>query len=47
MPFVVLADLVARHVTPDVAVTSIETLVARGAAVLRTLEPHPMPRPPV
>jgi len=77
MPFVVLADLVARHVTADIAVSSIETLVARGApdaqfaslraaierdiasgerpdaaaqvrsaAVLRTLEPRSMPRPP-
>jgi len=77
MPFFVLADLVARQVSADVAVSSIETLVARGApdaqfanlraaierdiasgerpdaaarsrsaAVLRTLEPRPLPRPP-
>lgn len=76
MPFVVLADLVARHVSTDVALSSIETLVARGApdaqfanlrtaierdiasgtrpdvaaqtrsaAVLRSLEPRPVPRP--
>lgn len=31
MPFTVLADLVARHVSTDVALSSIETLVARGA----------------
>jgi hypothetical protein len=31
MPFVVLADMVSRHVTPDVAVSSLETLVERGA----------------
>jgi len=31
MPFTVLADLVARHVSTDVAISSIETLVARGA----------------
>jgi hypothetical protein len=31
MPLVVLADLVARHVSADVAVSSIETLVSRGA----------------
>jgi hypothetical protein len=31
MPLVVLADLVARHVSADVAVSSLETLVARGA----------------
>ena len=41
MPFTVLADLVARHVSTDVAISSIETLVARGApdaqfATLRT-----------
>jgi hypothetical protein len=77
MPFVVLADLVARHVTADVAVSTIQSLVARNApdaqfstlraaierdiasgerpdaaaqvrsaAVLRTLEPRPTPRPP-
>ena len=77
MPFTVLADLVARHVSTDVAISSIETLVERGApdaqfaslrtaierdiasgtrpdvaaqtrsaAVLRTLEPRPAPRPP-
>jgi hypothetical protein len=77
MPFTVLADLVARHVSTDVALSSIETLVERGApdaqfatlrtaierdiasgmrpdaamqtrsaAVLRTLEPRPAPRPP-
>jgi hypothetical protein len=31
MPFVVLADLVARHVSADVALSSIESLVSRGA----------------
>lgn len=31
MPFVVLADMVSRHVTPDVAVASLEPLVERGA----------------
>ena len=41
MPFVVLADMVSRHVTPDVAVSSLETLVERGApdtqfAILRS-----------
>lgn len=41
MPFTVLADLVARHVSTDVALSSIETLVERGApdaqfATLRT-----------
>jgi hypothetical protein len=77
MPLVVLADLVSRHVSADVAVSSLETLVARGApdgqfetlraaverdiasgqrpdaaaqtrsaAVLRSLEPRPLPRPP-
>jgi len=77
MPFVVLADLVARKVSADVAVSSIESLVSHGApdaqfadlrtaverdiasgqrpdaaaqvrsaAVLRTLEPRPAPRPP-
>jgi hypothetical protein len=77
MPLVVLADLVARRVSVDVAVTSIETMVERGApdaqfaslrsaierdiaggarpdaaaqvrsaAVLRSLEPRPAPRPP-
>lgn len=31
MPLVVLADMVARHVTPDVAISSLEPLVERGA----------------
>jgi hypothetical protein len=31
MPLVVLADLVARRVSPDVAVSSLETLLARAA----------------
>jgi hypothetical protein len=41
MPLVVLADLVARRVSTDVAVASLETLLARAApdaeyATLRT-----------
>jgi hypothetical protein len=32
MPLVVLADMVARHVSPDVAVSSLEGLVRRSAA---------------
>jgi hypothetical protein len=31
MPLVVLADLVARHVTPEVATSSVAALVERGA----------------
>jgi hypothetical protein len=31
MPLVVLADLVARRVSADIAVSSLETLIARGA----------------
>jgi hypothetical protein len=31
MPLVVLADLVARHVSPELATSSVATLVERGA----------------